>query len=228
MTSPVSGSGSGTQVPTGNASWSIAGAGGKLGKEEFLQMLVTQLRHQDPMNPMEGQEFAAQLAQFSSVEQLVQLNEQYEQQAAAAAAMLAAANSNTALATIGRNVFALGDQVELPATDPQLTEVSFTVGGYGGKATLVLLDESGREVGTADLGVLGAGRQTVKLGEAAEGLPSGVYGYRVDVKDGDKDVDVETYMTAKVDGVRYGADGAVLTAGRLTIPIGQVIRVSSD
>ena len=189
-------------------------------------MLVTQLRYQDPMNPMEGQEFAAQLAQFSSVEQLVQLNEQYQSQSAAAAALLQATNSNTALATIGRTVFALGDQVELPATDPQLTEVSFTVGGYGGQATLVLLDESGNEVGTADLGVLGAGRQTVRLGDAAEGLPSGVYGYRVDVKDGDKDVEVETYMTAKVDGVRYGADGAVLTAGRLTIPIGQVIRVS--
>ena len=75
MTSPVSGSGSGTQVPGSNASWSIAGAGGKLGKEEFLQMLVTQMRYQDPMNPMEGQEFAAQLAQFSSVEQLVTAND---------------------------------------------------------------------------------------------------------------------------------------------------------
>ena len=225
MTSPIQSTGSGA---AGNASWSIAGAGGKLGKQEFLQMLVTQLRYQDPMNPMEGQEFAAQLAQFSSVEQLVQMNEQFGEQAAAAQALLQATNSNTALGTIGRSVFALGDQVELPAQDPELAEVSFTVGGYGGRATLVLLDQNGTEVGTTDLGVLGAGRQTVKLGDAAEGQPAGVYSYRVDVKDGDKAVDVETYMTGRVDGVRYGADGAVLTAGKLVIPIGQVIRVSTD
>lgn len=227
MTSPISPAASGATAGA-NASWQIAGAGGKLGKQEFLQMLVTQLRYQDPMNPMEGQEFAAQLAQFSSVEQLVQLNEQLTAQGAASTALLQATNSNTALSTIGRSVFALGDQVELPAADAGETEVSFTVGGYGGRATLVLLDEAGNEVGTTDLGVLGAGRQTVKLGEAAEGQPAGVYGYRVDVRDGDTEVEVETYMTGRVDGVRYGADGAVLTAGRLVIPIGQVIRVSDE
>lgn len=225
MTSPISSASSG--IPTSSdTSWSIAGAGGKLGKQEFLQMLVTQLRYQDPMNPMDGQQFAAQLAQFSSVEQLVQLNEQLAAQGDANTAILQAANSNTALSTIGRNIFALGDQVELPATDAEQTEVSFTVGGYGGKATLVLLDESGNEVGSRDLGVLGAGRQTIELGEAATDLPAGVYGYRIDVMDGDKEVDVETYMTGRVDGVRYGADGAVLTSGKLTIPIGHVIRVS--
>lgn len=227
MTSPISSASSG--IPTGSdASWSIAGAGGKLGKQEFLQMLVTQLRYQDPMNPMDGQEFAAQLAQFSSVEQLVQLNEQLAAQGDANTALLQATNSNTALSTIGRSIFALGDQVELPATGGEETSVSFTVGGYGGKARLVLLDESGAEVASRDLGVLGAGRQTIALGDAATDLPGGVYGYRIDVMDGDTKVAVETYMTGRVDGVRYGPDGAVLTAGKLTIPIGHVIRVSDE
>jgi flagellar hook assembly protein FlgD len=46
-----------------------------LGKEEFLKLLVAQMKNQDPLNPMDGQQMAAQLAQFSSVEQLINAND---------------------------------------------------------------------------------------------------------------------------------------------------------
>lgn len=49
-----------------------------LGRDAFLTMLVTQLKNQDPLNPMEGADFSAQLAQFSSLEQLFTVNENLE------------------------------------------------------------------------------------------------------------------------------------------------------
>ena len=50
-------------------------AASNIGKDEFLKLLVAQLEHQDPMNPVDNQEFLAQLASFSSLEQLISINE---------------------------------------------------------------------------------------------------------------------------------------------------------
>jgi len=74
----------------------------ELGKDEFLKLLVTQLQYQDPFNPMKNEDFIAQLAQFNSLEQMINLNSTLEKQANWQ--LLAYASS-----LIGRNVTASDD-----------------------------------------------------------------------------------------------------------------------
>jgi len=57
-----------------------AKSGGDTGRNEFLRLLATQLQYQDPLNPLQNSEFVAQLAQFSSLEQLMLIRESLENQ----------------------------------------------------------------------------------------------------------------------------------------------------
>jgi flagellar basal-body rod modification protein FlgD len=68
-----------------------------IGQDEFLRILLTQLRFQDPLEPVDNREFIAQLAQFSSLEIGRQQSEKVE-------TLLAMENANQALALVGRNV----------------------------------------------------------------------------------------------------------------------------
>jgi flagellar basal-body rod modification protein FlgD len=52
----------------------VSKATGEIGTAQFLQLLVAQLQNQDPMNPVDNQQFVAQLATFSSLEQLISIN----------------------------------------------------------------------------------------------------------------------------------------------------------
>ena len=226
--SDISGVG-GTTTDTAGALTGALGPGGAMGKDEFLKMLVAQLQNQDPMNPMEGQDLAVQLAQFSSVEQLIQLNSNYADQAASANALAQSISNNGALSAIGRNVMAAGDQVEIPATgDAGDVSVTFSVGDAGGRATLTILDADGEEIGTRALGYVGGGKQTATLGSAADGLEPGGYTYGVSVVDSKGNaVPVQTFVIGTVDGVRYTSDGAVLTSGELTMGVGSVLQVTN-
>ena len=200
------------------------GPGGKLGKNEFLKLLVTQLRYQDPMNPLQGEEMAAQLAQFSSLEQLVNIGDALKTQQTSNDALVAAVTNNTAMTTIGQEITAVGDQVYLPE-DGKAT-VSCTAAGSG-QGTLTITDSNGKVLGTRNLGYVGAGANTFDIGTAGAGLEKGGYRYYIDVKGGDgKAVEVETYTTARIDGITYGNDGALLTAGPLRIKPGAIVKIA--
>jgi flagellar basal-body rod modification protein FlgD len=63
-----------TSTSTNQTSNVVTDSTKNMGQTEFLKLLVTQLQNQDPMNPMDNQQFVAQMATFSSLEQLISIN----------------------------------------------------------------------------------------------------------------------------------------------------------
>lgn len=92
-TTAATSSGAGTGVLTG------AIAGGAMGKDQFVKLLVTEMKNQNPLNPMDGKELASQLAQFSSVEQLMAVNSKLDALTQAVRGQLGAGSTAAAAGT---------------------------------------------------------------------------------------------------------------------------------
>ncbi len=194
-----------------------------LGKEEFLKLLVAQLRNQDPMNPSRPEEMAAQLAQFSSLEQLINVNALLTEQTAANASMALALNNSAAVSVLGKEVLAVGDIVQVTGTGADTVTVG--VEG-GGEATLTLYDASGVIVGSRELGLVGGGRQDIELGDAAIGLEPGDYRYELVVRGANgEELEVQSFMRTRIDGLRYSPQGPMLIAGEQEIPLSNIVEI---
>jgi len=212
--------------PAAAAGAQAAAPGGVMGKDQFLKLLIAQLRYQDPMNPMQGDQMATQLAQFSSLEQLQQINANLTNQQTSSGTLLGAVQSTAAINTIGHTVVAIGNQIKGGPEAPATLEA--TLAGPSSKTTLHIYNSSGSEVASASLGASKGGLQTFNLGKLAEGLEPGTYTYSIDaLDDAGKKIDVQTYTTARVDGVSSGANGLVLTSGDITIPYGSIVRITN-
>jgi len=122
-------------------------------KNEFIQLLVTQLKYQDPLEPMGNEEFAVQLAQFSQLEQLVSINEKLS------------ANQSGDFSSMASY---LGHEVSLNTNTIKVDNgnggmVGIELAKDAANVQLELVDSSGIVRKTLDLGPMSSGRQSVEL-----------------------------------------------------------------
>ncbi len=226
---------------------SLSGAQ-SLGEQDFLLMLITQLSNQDPLNPMEGTEFASQLAQFTSVEQLLSLNETLGGRGE---------TFNLLAETMGESLLAQGDMLFLLADSlnrsaaTSLIGMSVDVPGnlvpWNGDtaapmiveldapaATLhvTLRDENGETVQTFTLEGVEAGRhELIWDGLDAEGnpLPEGVYTFEVQAFDeAGSLVGAMPLMNGTVDRVSFGPDGVRVWVNGQAVPYAEIRSIGAS
>ena len=213
-------------APTGSAnSSSLGGMSNALGKDDFIKLLVAQLKHQDPLNPQDGTQMATQLAQFSSVEQLMNINSTLTSQGGTNAGLATALENATAIGLIGKQV-SIATNSATVGPEP--------IGTYqaelptAGNVTVSILDSTGKIVRTEALGQKAAGRQSLDVAGLASGLSVGTYTIKVSLTNASGTVtNPATFLTARVDGVQFGPTGLVLRSGTHTYPLTGVTSVDA-
>jgi len=85
-------------------------------RQDFLKILMAQLKYQDPMDPMKDKDFMAQMAQFSTVEQLLNLNKSFDSFASTQKASANSSEYTQGIALLGKNVEVLKDGQPLKVT----------------------------------------------------------------------------------------------------------------
>ncbi len=178
-----------------------------MGKEDFLKLLVAQLQNQDPLNPDNPTEFTAQLAQFSSLEQLFTLNESMNN--------LTTSNANadrfTTLNTIGKDVTYNGSSFDFTG-DP--VQIGYQLDGKASKVTLSL-QKDGATIATLNGEDLETGNHFINWdGVLKDGTsaPSGNYKIVIEAKAvGEDGVGAAPLVRSEVTGVDLDGDyGGVL------------------
>lgn len=165
---------------------------GGLSSNDFLKLLVNQLQNQDPLNPMDSQQFAAQLAQYTSVEQLIGINTKLDKMASGATSAASMASF------IGREV-ALADQESAEIESGSGPNVMVDLKGGMQSVRVDLTDANGGVVGSVNLENIQEGKNIIKL----NGLNAADGSYKVRVVGVDsvgRFQELEYKLTGTVDG----------------------------
>ncbi|ACY47680.1 flagellar hook assembly protein FlgD [Rhodothermus marinus] len=202
----------------------------ELDKEAFLRLLVTQLRYQDPINPLDSREFAAQLAQFSTVEQLIGINETLAAQSDAYAALAQGIHNSVAAGLVGKVIEAEGDRLTWGGEDPVPFRIE--LGDAAQQVSIQIRNEAGEVVRTIFLGSKAAGEHAVEWdgkNDAGEALPAGTYTIEVLATDADGDpVAARSFVRGRVTRVTFGPEGILLWIGDRSVPMQSVRGVESE
>lgn len=189
--------------------------------DSFLQLLTTQLRNQDPLEPMDANEFTNQLVQFSSVEQQIQTNSYMETLITSTQAQ----SVNAAVNYLGSTVRAAGTTTALSGGSASW---DLSASSAASDSTITILDSNNREVFSTRHD-LARGTSTFTWdGTTSSGTtaPDGVYSIRVvgNTSDG-RTVPVTTAVEGQVTGVDFTGNEPVLQLGDVRVNLSSVQQI---
>ena len=190
---------------------------------QFLTLLTTQLRNQNPLDPLDTNQFTQQLVQFAGVEQQLKTNDRLDSILTNAKASAA----STASSFVGKTVTADGRTATLEDGSATWT---LTPARAAKQAVITISDAKGNVVATK-MTTLTSGSQSFGWdGRGSSGLtqPDGSYTIKVDALDATgAQVSVDTKVTGRVDSVDLDGSEPVLTIGASRVPLSSVKAVGA-
>jgi len=196
-----------------------------LGQDTFLKLLTTQLQNQDPTNPVSNEEFVAQLAQFSSLEELQGISGGLDSLYMVNTSMNNAAMTNL----LGRTVVAQSDTFHYGGSGDQV--VRFDAASAATESTLTISDSDGDVVWSGDVGALAEGEGSYTWdGKDLSGVavPEGDYTFTVSASDvNGNEVDVTELIQGVVDQMSFDDGSALPTIDGVPIDLASIVRLTN-
>lgn len=188
---------------------------GELGKNEFLTLLITQLKNQDPEQPVDSKEFATQLAQFTQVERLISIDEKLGSMAS---------DFTSVAGYLGQQVTLSGSSVEVKGG--QGGQLTLDMTQDASEVTVQFLNSAGEVVSEKTFGALSSGKQTIDL--AGISVPDGQYGIKVSALSarGTGPFNPDATRTGLVTGFIPGPDPKLIVNG-VEVAVSSVTQVNT-
>lgn len=208
---------------TGSASGDVANSN-ELGKNDFLKLLVAQLQAQDPLDPQSAEDFSAQLAQFSSLEQLTNVNDNLKQ----IESFEQAVNNSSLVNLIGKNVDSPGNRIDFDTGETKT--LNFSLSEEAAQVSVDIFDSTGNRVTTLTLANQSSGNnQAIWNGKNGEGksVQPGAYTFQVKAETiNGEEVPAKTFISGKITDVVFEEDGAQAVINGQKTAVSEISRVS--
>lgn len=196
----------------------------KMDKDSFMKLMMAQMKNQDPTNPLKSHEMAAQLAQFSSLEQLQNVNTTLDDMKAGQKPT----ETYQSLNFIGKAVMGDASKISRLKGD-KIHDFTFTLPEDAPQASLQVRNENGEVIRKIELRDLKRGDNNwVWNGQNDQGqtVPVGQYKVSIEAKDKfEKKMDVKTDFEGVISGVNYTPEGPVLLIGNQAVKLKDVRQI---
>jgi flagellar basal-body rod modification protein FlgD len=196
----------------------------KMDKDAFLKLMLTQLKYQDPMNPLESHEMAAQLAQFSQLEQLSNIDDSVKSLKTTQAPIA----NYQALNFIGKSISADTEKI-LRNKGDNAHDLRFSLPQAAKEVTVKIMDEMGEVVKTVKATNLKRGENKLTWnGTKNDGYPAYAGHYTISVEgiaENGQKITGRTSFTGVVTGLNYSPEGPILMVGDQKVRLGDVKKI---
>ncbi len=210
-------------VGANNTAGAFTTAQSQLGKDEFLKLLITKLQNQDPLKPTDDESFIADLAQFSSLEQMENMNGGLDD-----LSLLQSNATNTSMVNyIGKTAVLAGDTINL---DSGTATINYELPQNAENVTISIYSENGQLIKTIQQSSVQQGDNTLMWnGQNEQGLdmPNGRYKVKITATDDNgNSIPVIPRMTGKITGITYENGYPELVIAGETYGLGNIISIS--
>ena len=212
------------------ATTSTTSGSSTMGKDDFLKLMIEELKNQDPMNPMDGTQYASQLAQFSSLEQLTNLNDTMTASAATNSTLTQSINNMMVSNLIGKETKLSGSDIVLNGQSS--IDLGYNLPSQASSVEVNIYDSNGAIVKTINSSKLSSGDSKLSwdlTDNNGSKVSNGNYTFKVTAADASgSSITSSLYKYGTIDGVKFNSSGTVVLIDGAEYSISEIAEITNS